>query len=188
MKDSPNAWVTCPLTAVSDIVSGVAKGRQLGGATVTVPYLRVANVQAGHLDLSEVKEIEVLETEVSKYRLIAGDILMTEGGDRDKLGRGTIWRGQIDPCIHQNHVFRVRPAAESMLPEFLNYYMLTPQARSYFLQCAKQTTGIASINRTQLSGLPVPLPPACRAAADRGHPGQGRRYPQEAHERVQLTC
>ena len=159
MKHSENGWPICRLEDIADIASGVTKGRQLEGPTVTVPYLRVANVQAGRLDLSEIKEIEVLAPEVDKYRLKAGDILMTEGGDRDKLGRGTVWRGQIDPCIHQNHVFRVRPQAGRLVSEYLNYYMLTPAAKKYFLHCAKQTTGIASINRTQLSGLPVPLPP-----------------------------
>ena len=159
MNHSVNGWQTYSLADVADIASGVTKGRRLEGPTVTVPYLRVANVQAGHLDLSEIKEIEVLASEVGKYRLQAGDILMTEGGDRDKLGRGTIWRRQIDPCIHQNHVFRVRPDSARLIPEFLNYYLQTPFARNYFLRCAKQTTGIASINRTQLSSLLVPLPP-----------------------------
>jgi type I restriction enzyme S subunit len=158
MKPSVNGWPTVCLSEVADIASGVAKGRRLEGEIVTVPYLRVANVQAGRLDLSEIKQIVVLASEVEKYRLLPGDILMTEGGDRDKLGRGTVWQGQIDPCIHQNHVFRVRAAADRLLPEFLNYYMQTPPARTYFLRCAKQTTGIASVNRTQLSGLPVPLP------------------------------
>jgi type I restriction enzyme S subunit len=159
MKHGVNGWPTHSLAEVADIASGVAKGRRLEGETVTVPYLRVANVQAGRLDLSEIKEIEVLAGEVAKYRLQDGDILMTEGGDRDKLGRGTVWRGQIDPCIHQNHVFRVRPSPGRLSPEFLNFYMQTPVARAYFLRCAKQTTGIASINRTQLSALPVPVPP-----------------------------
>src|SRR5438270_13215326 len=99
MKHGVNGWPTQCLAEVADIASGVAKGRRLEGETVTVPYLRVANVQAGHLDLSEIKEIEVLPSEVGKYRLQKGDILMTEGGDRDKLGRGTVWRGQIDTCI-----------------------------------------------------------------------------------------
>ena len=72
-----------------------------------MPYLRVANVQDGFLDLSEIKTIEVLPEDVDEYHLEDGDILVTEGGDPDKLGRGAIWRGQVERCIHQNHVFRV---------------------------------------------------------------------------------
>src|SRR5207249_4367140 len=78
---------------------------------------------------------------------------------RDKLGRGTIWRGEVENCIHQNHIFRVRPNRGRLLPEYLSLYLGTPDAKSYFLRAAKQTTGIASINLTQLSEFPVVLPP-----------------------------
>jgi type I restriction enzyme, S subunit len=84
---------------------------------------------------------------------------MTEGGDRDKLGRGTIWRGEVVNCIHQNHIFRVRPDCTRLLPEYLSLYVATPDAKTYFLRAAKQTTGIASINSTQLSEFPVAVPP-----------------------------
>jgi type I restriction enzyme, S subunit len=156
----PLGWERPCLKDIAQIASGVAKGRRFNGSpTVWVPYLRVANVQAGHLDLSEIKVIEVLPNEVEKFRLETGDILMTEGGDRDKLGRGTIWHGQVEGCIHQNHVFRVRPNQRLLLPSYLNLYLGTNEAKGYFLRCAKQTTGIASVNLTQLSEFPVVLPP-----------------------------
>ena len=126
--------------------------------TVNVPYLRVANVQAGYLDLSEVKTIDVLPADVEKYTLQQGDILLTEGGDFDKLGRGAIWEHDIPNCIHQNHVFRVRVNKEIVLPLFLNYYLQTAYAKHYFLRAAKRTTNLASINLSQLSALPVFLP------------------------------
>jgi type I restriction enzyme S subunit len=85
--------------------------------------------------------------------------LLTEGGDFDKLGRGAVWRGEIDPCIHQNHIFRVRPLSDKVLPEFLSSLLGSDRGKRYFLQAAKQTTGIATINKTQLRGFPVLLPP-----------------------------
>jgi len=119
----------------------------------------VANVQAGHLNLEEIKEIEVPVEEVDKYRLQPGDVVMTEGGDPDKLGRGTVWNGEIDLCLHQNHIFRVRPNVEMLDSHYLKAYLGSKSAQKYFLRCAKQTTGIASINKTQLRAFPVPLPP-----------------------------
>ena len=74
-----------------------------------MPYLRVANVQDGYLDLGKIEEIEVAPDEVAHFSLRPGDILMNEGGDNDKLGRGCVWEGAIEPCLHQNHVFAVRP-------------------------------------------------------------------------------
>lgn len=148
-----------PLRDCADVVSGVTKGRAFNGrATVDVPYLRVANVQSGFLDLTEVKTIPALPSEVTALRLMPGDVVLTEGGDFDKLGRGAVWTGQIENCIHQNHVFRVRFNQSMVLPEYFHEYLQSAPARNYFLRCAKKTTNLASINMTQLRELPVVVP------------------------------
>jgi type I restriction enzyme, S subunit len=155
-----NAYRPVRLEKIAEIVSGVTKGRNLPAReTVNVPYLRVANVQAGYLDLSEIKTIDVLPADVEKYALQPGDVLLTEGGDFDKLGRGAIWEHDLPDCIHQNHVFRVRLDPETVLPLFFHYYLQSTYARHYFLRAAKRTTNLASINITQLAALPVPVPP-----------------------------
>lgn len=148
------------LGEVADIVSGVTKGRKLDCKTTReVPYLAVANVQDMRLNLSAVKRIDATEEEIERYALRDGDLLLTEGGDPDKLGRGTLWQGELAECIHQNHVFRVRVTADSMTPYFLNWLVGSQRGKHYFLKSAKQTTGIASINMTQLRGFPLLLPP-----------------------------
>ena len=148
------------LEQVAEVVSGVAKGRKFNGRQpVEVPYLRVANVQAGHLDLSEVKTIQALPEEVEELALRKGDVLLTEGGDFDKLGRGAMLEQDLPNCIHQNHVFRVRVEQSKLDPAYFSKFLLTGEARGYFLGCAKRTTNLASINMTQLRVLPVPLPP-----------------------------
>jgi type I restriction enzyme S subunit len=147
------------LDEIADVSSGVTKGRNLNGAEViSVPYMRVANVQDGHLNLSEIKEIEIREYELEKYLLHEGDILLTEGGDPDKLGRGAVWYNQIANCIHQNHIFKVRPDKKKFASEFLSYQFASPYGKRYFFKAAKQTTGIASINSTQLRAFPVIIP------------------------------
>ncbi|MCG9689752.1 type I restriction endonuclease subunit S, partial [Vibrio tubiashii] len=142
---------------VSNVVSGVTKGQKHNNKVIVkAPYMRVANVQAGYLNLNEIKEIEVKESDVEKYKLEVGDVLLTEGGDHDKLGRGAIWNGEVDNCIHQNHVFRVRLDTELYTSQWFNGYLKTDFAKRYFLKCAKKTTNLASINITQLKGLPMP--------------------------------
>lgn len=152
-------WPARHLEEVTEIRSGVTLGRRLRGRTIQLPYLRVANVQDGHLDLSEIKEVEVLESEADKWTLQTGDLLLTEGGDWDKLGRGTVWRGEIPRCIHQNHIFRVRPRKEELLPEFLAALVGSPVGKAYFQAASKQTTNLASINQQQLKAFVVPQPP-----------------------------
>ncbi len=154
------SWPTEPLGAICEIVSGITKdSKKQGDDYREVPYLRVANVQRLQLNLSEVKTIPAKESTIASYRLEPGDILLNEGGDRDKLGRGWIWQGQISECIHQNHVFRARIRDGKAIPKWIAYYANTNEARAYFLASGKQTTNLASISKKNLSALPVPLPP-----------------------------
>lgn len=158
--DQPNSdWQTAPLNEIAFIQTGTAKGRHFGGRkTVELPYLRVANVQAGYLDLDEIKTITIAEDEIEHYRLQPGDLLLTEGGDHDKLGRGAVWDGQIDLCIHQNHIFAVRFDPDVVLPRFAEYEMQSWHAKSYFLGVAKKTTNLATINKTKLGNFPLRYP------------------------------
>ena len=154
------SWPTEPLGAICEIVSGITKdSKKQGDDYREVPYLRVANVQRLQLNLSEVKTIPAKESTIASYRLEPGDILLNEGGDRDKLGRGWIWQGQINECIHQNHVFRARIRDGKAIPKWIAYYANTNEARAYFLATGRQTTNLASISKKNLSALPVPLPP-----------------------------
>jgi type I restriction enzyme S subunit len=152
-------WPTKSLEEVAEIRSGVTLGRRLTGRMVRLPYLRVANVQDGHLDLAKMKEVDVLESEADKWKLQRGDLLLTEGGDWDKLGRGTVWREEIPNCIHQNHIFRVRTKADEFVPEFVSRLISSPVGKAYFQEASKQTTNLASINQRQLKAFRVFQPP-----------------------------
>lgn len=157
---NPMGWGKVNLCDAAGIISGITKGRKISKKqTFPIPYMRVANVKDGYIDLSEIKMIEATSDEATYYRLLKNDILMTEGGDPDKLGRGAIWFGQIENCIHQNHIFRVRLNNAQIHPVYFAEYLKQSVVKKYFLSCAKQTTGIASINMTQLKALPTIVPP-----------------------------
>jgi type I restriction enzyme S subunit len=149
------------LQNISHIVSGVTKGKKYKDEDLyDVPYMRVANVQDGYFNLNEIKTIKVSQKEMKQYELRKGDLLLTEGGDPDKLGRGAVWNNEIENCIHQNHIFRVRiNKTDQIEPYYLSSLISSLYGKSYFLKSAKQTTGIASINSTQLKHFPVIIPP-----------------------------
>jgi type I restriction enzyme S subunit len=148
---------TNALGSIASVNSGVAKGRQFNGKVpMRVPYLRVANVQDGRLDLTELKTIDALPNEIEELSLRIGDVVMTEGGDFNKLGRGAMLDRDLPGCIYQNHIFRVRCDQSRLLPEYFASFLLSASARSYFMRCAKKTSNLASINMTQLRALPVP--------------------------------
>jgi type I restriction enzyme, S subunit len=156
----PEEWECERLDSLSEIQTGAAKSsKKLLKNPILLPYLRVANVQDGYLDLSEMKQLSIERTKIKRYLLKLGDVLFTEGGDFDKLGRGTIWMGQIPNCIHQNHIFVVRVHCDLLLPIYLASIAASKIGRKYFLLCSKQSTNLASINSTQLKAFPIPLPP-----------------------------
>lgn len=161
MYPLPAGWQWIALEAITAITGGVTKDakRQSDPAFVEAPYLRVANVQRGYLDLDQVTTIRVPPEKLTALRLQRGDVLFTEGGDRDKLGRGWVWEGRIENCIHQNHVFRARPLDQGIQSKFLSWHG-NFFGRWWFEAHGKQTTNLASINMTTLRSLPVPLPPA----------------------------
>ena len=155
----PSGWQFKRLKHLGQVRSGLAKGKDFGGnATVELPYLRVANVQEGRLDLREISTMPVEVAAVERFSLMEGDVLMNEGGDYDKVGRGAVWTGEIHPCLHQNHVFAVRPV-ERNLSEWLSAVTQTQYAKFYFMNNAKQSTNLASISQTTVRELPILLPP-----------------------------
>jgi type I restriction enzyme S subunit len=166
MKDSgvawlgevPAHWAVTRLKFAASVQTGVAKGKDNAGKeTIEVSYLRVANVQDGYLALDDIAKIEIPAADLVRYRLQPGDVLMNEGGDFDKLGRGHIWNGEIEDCIHQNHVFAVRPTTVSS--EWLNRITSSESAQFYFMSRSKQSTNLASISSTNVMELPLVLSP-----------------------------
>lgn len=154
----PTHWDVKRLKFLGEVRSGVAKGKDTGDkTTVSLPYLRVANVQDGYVDLTDVQNIEVAESDARRYLLRKGDVLMNEGGDNDKLGRGTVWEGQIDPCIHQNHVFAVR-LYDLDLAEWVARFTSTDVARSYFFLSRSR----APTWRPSISPMSASCPCRCR--------------------------
>ena len=154
----PEEWEVKHLSCLAEIRTGIANN---SNSTVSNPefvhYLRVANVQDGFLDLSDMSKIRISRDDIARYAMQPGDVLMNEGGDLDKLGRGSIWHGEFNPCVHQNHVFVVR-CHQTISPDFLIYWTGSTPARQYFLLAGRQTTNLASINKMALGQLPVPFP------------------------------
>ncbi len=155
----PEGWTWARLDSLAALKGGITvDSKRADPLARSVPYLRVANVQRGFIDLAEVKQINASPIDIEELRLEHGDVLFNEGGDRDKLGRGWIWEGQIGDCIHQNHVFRARMYLGAMSPKLVSWWGNT-FGKDYFLRVGKQTTNLASINLGKLSEFPVPVPP-----------------------------
>lgn len=124
-----------------------------------LPYLRVANVYANDLRLNEIERIGVYESELEKLLVREGDLLVVEGnGSKDQIGRLAVWDGSIDPCVHQNHLIKVRPVLARM-PKWLLYWLLSPNGRHFVEVVASSTSGLYTLSVNKVGDLPIALPP-----------------------------
>lgn len=169
LEHIPRGWKLVALKRIAEIRGGLTLGKQYEGELVERPYLRVGNVQDGHLDLTDVSVIELPASVAAGVELLPNDVLMTEGGDLDKLGRGHLWRGEIPGCLHQNHIFAVRCFAHKLKPMFLAYATAAQYGRDYFEATGKKTTNLANTNATKVGQFPIPLPPLAEQEAICAH-------------------
>lgn len=162
----PAGWSWLRLGEIAEVVGGITKdSNKQGDESLAVhPYLRVANVQAGYLNLEHVTEIRATPAQVKKLTLRDGDVLLNEGGDRDKLGRGWVWEDQLPGCLHQNHVFRARVLDGAIAPRLIAWHA-NSFGRSWFIANGKQSVNLASVSLTTIRAFPIPIPPVdCQPA------------------------
>jgi len=155
----PAGWVRVFAGDVCDVQGGIQKQPKRTPKEYHFPYLRVANVHRNSLDLSEVHDFELFDGELEKYRLLPGDLLVVEGnGSRAQIGRSALWRGEIENCVHQNHLIRVRPT-EAVSPDYLNLYWNAPATASALAQVASSTSGLYTLSTSKVKSVPLALPP-----------------------------
>ena len=170
---NPKGWDITKVGEVADVQGGLQVSSARKKCPREVPYLRVANVYRGYLDLSEIKVIRATDTEISRTLLKKNDLLIVEGhGNPKEIGRVALWDGSITDCIHQNHIIRARFDTNKIVPLYACHYLNSPEGRQHLLKSGKTTSGLNTISVSEVRSSPVSLPPlqlqgefACRAEA-----------------------
>ena len=159
LPDLPGGWVWATVDQLAEIKGGIQKQPKRAPAANPFPFLRVANVLRGRLNLNEVHRIELFSGELDKLRLLAGDLLIVEGnGSPTQIGRMAIWKGEIEDCVHQNHIIRAR-LYDGLLPQYVESYWNSPMGASEVSKVASSTSGLYTLSVRKVSYLPVPLAP-----------------------------
>lgn len=155
----PAEWTWVYLGQLGEVIGGLTKNKKRDQFEIRLPYLRVANVYANELRLDDVTKIGVQECELERVLLEKGDLLVVEGnGSPEQIGRLAIWDGSIEPCVHQNHLIKVR-LQERDSGNYLMYWLSSLGGRDAILQGASSTSGLYTLSISKVSGLPIPLPP-----------------------------
>jgi type I restriction enzyme S subunit len=154
----PSGWQWKRIAEIGEVQGGIQKQPLRQPRSNHFPYLRVANVLRGRLDLSEVHHMELFSGELERYHLEADDLLIVEGnGSLTEIGRCAIWTGEIQDCVHQNHIIRVR--LSGALPQFLNLYWNSTHGSVRVASAAVTTAGLYSLSTKKVANLLVPVPP-----------------------------
>lgn len=154
----PKSWTWASISQVGEVTGGLTKNPRREKLPAKIPYLRVANVYAGELDLTEVKSIGIDQSELERVLLTAGDLLVVEGnGSIDQIGRVALWDGKIAPCAHQNHLIKVR-FNQPKLGKYILWWLLSSEGRNFITKIASSTSGLHTLSISKVASLPVPLP------------------------------
>ena len=157
--DDANSKFTAEIGDLAEVSGGIQKQPKRRPRENRYPFLRVANVGRGHLDLGDVHEIELFEGEIDRFRLSKGDLLVVEGnGSVNQIGRAALWGGQIENCVHQNHLIRVRPG-ESLLPEYLTLCWNAPRTAQQIQAVASSTSGLYTLSTSKVKSIRIPVAP-----------------------------
>ena len=120
---------------------------------------RRKNVYRGRLDLKDVKKFELEPGELDRRRLARGDLLIIVGnGSFNEIGRCAKWNGEIDNCVHQNHVIRCRPFDESV-SDWILLYLNSPSGTETMQKLAITSSGLYSLSVGKIRQILFPLPP-----------------------------
>jgi type I restriction enzyme S subunit len=153
----PATWSWVALSSVAEVSGGLTKNSKRDSLPLQVPYLRVANVYANELRLDDVSVIGCTENEVTRTTLTAGDLLLVEGnGSLDQIGRVALWGGELEQCVHQNHLIKVRPSG-GLDSKFALYWLLSPSGRRAIEAVAASSSGLHTLSLSKVGGLPLPL-------------------------------
>ena len=161
----PRGWEWVGFDQIGAIQGGLQKSPARAPKRNHFPYLRVANVRRGRLQLDELHRFELTPQELAKLRLETGDVLLVEGnGSRTEIGRCALWNGEVEDCVHQNHIIRVR-LVTGVLPQYVNVFLNSPIGQFAIQQAASSTSGLYTLSVNKVKRLSLPLPPTAEQQA-----------------------
>ena len=152
----PSAWEINRVDSAFDIQQGKQVSKKNRDGEHQRPFLRTKNVFWNRLELSDLDEMHFSEAEQVQLELQANDLLVCEGGS---IGRTALWNNDVDGCLYQNHLHRLRAKGDRAHPQFGVYWLwyAFDVAKLYFGR--GNVTTIPNLSRSKLAELPMALPP-----------------------------
>ena len=148
-------WDSCKLESV---VERFEYGISLNSGRLEkgVPLLRVQNIQEHRVDLSDISYISEKIEEIDKYRLEAGDVVVTRSGAN--IGVSAVISKKLSGIVHSSYSIMLRPAKDKISSEYLAIILNSSLLKPQFF-ALKGGSAQPNINIAGLKALQIPLPP-----------------------------
>jgi type I restriction enzyme S subunit len=121
-----------------------------------VACLRMYNIEDGKIVWKDIKRMILSEEEFEKFLLKPNDILINRVNSRELVGKSAVIQNTIESSVYESKNIRMRLKNKVVSSHFVHYWMHFFSSR-YFNINAQQVVGMASINQTQISNMPIPL-------------------------------
>ena len=155
----PFNWNVEPLKQLAEIDSGITLNQDRLPKKSPCRYLTVAHVQRGRIVYDDSRFLELDPEERENRILLEEDILVVEGhANSMEIGRAAIVERVVEPMTYQNHLFRVRPNYNRMLPKFLCYVLNSERVQKHWNAVCNTSSGLNTINRRNLRNLLIQKP------------------------------
>ncbi len=148
----PNAWELSKVGTEFEIQLGKMLDAEKNTGALK-PYIGNKAVQWDRIDLGEVQYVRLAKSDILRFRLQRGDLLVCEGGD---VGRAAIWEDELAECYYQKALHRLRPIRgfrPRLMLELLRYLMSKDALSEYVSR-----TSIAHLTQEKLAAVPLPTP------------------------------
>jgi type I restriction enzyme S subunit len=133
----PASWPIAPLYARYSL----QLGKMLDASRITgkhlAPYVRNIDVQWDRVSTADLPEMDFEPDERDRFRLVAGDLLICEGGE---AGRTALWRGELRECYFQKAIHRLRPHSDADVSRYFYWLMVAATQRGAFVAISNANT------------------------------------------------
>ena len=153
---NPKEWKIITIGDIAlDVRYGTSRPAVEGGK---YPYLRMNNLTIdGHLDLTDLKYIDIPEDELEKCVVRKGDILFNRTNSLELVGKTAVF-DLCEDMVIAGYIIRVRLNNKMMLPEIFSQYMNHKTLKKILRGMAKGAVNQANINAKELQSIKIYVP------------------------------
>ena len=153
---NPKGWETGTIRdVVSEVKYGTSRPAVEGG---TYKYLRMGNITFdGHLDLNDLKHIDIPESEIEKCMVKKGDVLFNRTNSKELVGKTCVF-DLDEPMVIAGYIIRIR-VNERVLPDYLSAVLNSKYGKRTLADMCKTIVGQANINAKELQNIAILIPP-----------------------------